>query len=158
MTPAAALELRDIHVPPPPGWWPPAPGWWVLALLLLVALVYLGCALARQQRLRRQRRTRASALATLRMQHARGDSGARLAALSELLRRACKRHAPEALLLQGEAWLQFLDRGMDTAPFSTGPGRLLLDGPYRRTVDPAAVDELLLLVERRLQTLPGASP
>jgi len=26
--------LKDIHLPPNPGWWPPAPGWWILGFLL----------------------------------------------------------------------------------------------------------------------------
>src|SRR5690606_27121013 len=34
MNPAAAPDLRDIHLPPAPAWWPPAPGWWLLAILV----------------------------------------------------------------------------------------------------------------------------
>lgn len=33
--------LRDIHVPPPVGWWPPAPGWWILAVV--GAVLFLSC-------------------------------------------------------------------------------------------------------------------
>lgn len=35
------LPLRDIKLPPEPGFWPLAPGWWVLIGLLLVILVWL---------------------------------------------------------------------------------------------------------------------
>ena len=34
------LQLHDIHLPDPAGWWPPAPGWWILALLLLALLIW----------------------------------------------------------------------------------------------------------------------
>ena len=43
---------------------------------------------------------------------------------------------PDAALLQGEAWLQFLDGGHGH-DFSTGDGRVLLDGGFRRAVDEA---------------------
>ena len=41
--------------------------------------------------------------------------------------------SPGADRLEGEAWLRFLD-GEQGRAFSEGPGRLLLDGGYRRTV------------------------
>ena len=43
---------------------------------------------------------------------------------------------PAADRLEGEAWLQFLD-GRRGQAFSQGPGRLVLDGGYRRDVPPA---------------------
>jgi hypothetical protein len=157
VSPGAALDLRDIHLPPAPGWWPPAPGWWLLAVLLAVLVLLLVRALQRQRRLRRQRRRLRDELAALRLVHAGADDGAvLLAALSQLLRRACKQHAPAALNLQGEDWLRFLDHGLPQAPFSTGVGRLLLDGPFRRHIDPAAAQAVFELVEQRLLALPGA--
>jgi hypothetical protein len=146
-------DLRDIHLPPPPPWWPPAPGWWLLAALLLVAVLVLAVNLRRRRRVARERARLRAAITQVRAGH--GAAPARLAAASELLRRACRVHAPHALALQGEAWLRFLDEGIDGAPFSTGPGRLLLDGPWRRDVDAAAVDAVLDLVEARLLLMPG---
>ncbi|MBN6152315.1 DUF4381 domain-containing protein [Xanthomonas sp. AmX2] len=134
MTPEQ-LPLRDVHLPPAPGWWPPAPGWWLLAAFVLALLgAALGVWAWRRMRRRRWRQRFDRALAG-------GDAPAQVAAMSELLRRAARRGAPDAATLQGEAWLQFLDGGKGHA-FSEGHGRLLLDGGYRRELDPAAVQGL----------------
>ena len=44
MNPAAAnplAQLKDIHLPPEPGWWPPAYGWWLLTALILGLIIFL---------------------------------------------------------------------------------------------------------------------
>ena len=167
--PAAAtgglmLVLRDIHQPAPPPWWPPAPGWWWLAALVLLALVAWVWIAARG---RRQRRL-IGALFDDALASAATPTD-EIAAMSELLRRAARRQDPDADRLQGEAWLAFLDgapatatadeaatrkhrkRRPDPAPkrFSQGPGRLLLDGGYRRAVESAQVAELRPIARAR---------
>jgi len=139
-----ALVLRDIHQPPAPGWWPPAPGWWMLALLLLAAIALLYWLAARRKR--RQRAV--AALFDDALQRAQSAT-ARIAAMSELLRRAARRRDPAADRLQGDAWLQFLDGDDTQAAFSKGAGRLLLDGGYRRDVDAAQLVALQPLARRR---------
>lgn len=127
------LPLRDVHLPPSPGWWPPAPGWWWLAGAVLVPLLALaGWKLWRIQRRRRWSRW-------FQAQTGGGTPGERLAAMSALLRRATRRAEPGAEHLQGEDWLRFLD-GPRGQAFTAGPGRILLDGSYRPQVDPAVVD------------------
>lgn len=37
MDAATLAQLKDIHLPPPIGWWPPAPGWWALLALAMIA-------------------------------------------------------------------------------------------------------------------------
>src|SRR3546814_11861378 len=67
--------------------------------------------------------------------HAANTPVERVAAMSELLRRAARRRDPAADRLQGDAWLAFLDgdRASDVArPFSEGTGRVLLEGGFRR--------------------------
>lgn len=138
----ATLVLRDIHQPPAPGWWPPAPGWWILFAIVLAAV-----AVAYWVAARRKRRQRAIvALFDDAVEQAQLPA-ARVAAMSELLRRAARRRDPAADRLQGEAWLQFLDG--DSPEFSNGAGRLLLDGGYRRDVDAAQLIALEPLVRRR---------
>ena len=126
---SATLPLRDVHLPAAPGWWPPAPGWWVLAAILLAALLLL--VVFRNKHRRRCLQWQAvfdEGVA------AAGTPAARIAAASELLRRAVRQCAPQSVHLQGEAWLRYLD-GEKSHDFSEGVGRLLLDGGYRREVD-----------------------
>lgn len=125
--------LRDIHLPPAPGFWPPAPGWWLLGALLMGA-VLLGL-----WRLRAYRRRRApvraalAALHALRMRVERGESDPKLAAeLSAILRRAALARYPRSRVasLSGERWLEFLDRTGKRKGFRNGPGACLTQAPY----------------------------
>lgn len=123
-----SLVLRDVHVPAAPSLWPPAPGWWLVAGGVALLLILGGVVLWRRRR-------------RLRTWQRMFDDASRApqpvlqaAAISELLRRAARRADAKADRLHGEAWLRFLDgrRGTD---FSQGPGRLLLEGGYRRELD-----------------------
>lgn len=157
----ATLVLRDIHQPPAPSWWPPAPGWWLVAAAVLLALL----AWAWIARRRRRRRRELLAVFDDALERA-ATPPLQIAAMSELLRRAGRRRDPAADRLQGEAWLEFLDDAPppgankqasrapaepspELHPFSRGPGRLLLEGGYRRQIDPAKVAELRPLVRAR---------
>lgn len=148
---AGELVLRDIHVAAAPPWWPPAPGWWLLAGALLLLL---GCGWWWRARVRR-RRARIAELFDRSVADADSPAG-QVAAMSELLRRAGRRRDPDADRLQGDAWLAFLDaapargnRRAAATSFSQGPGRLLLDGGYRREVDPGEVEALRRLARQR---------
>ncbi|HEY0178963.1 MAG TPA: DUF4381 family protein [Dokdonella sp.] len=143
---APAPELRDIHLPAPPSWWPPAPGWWLLALVALAAAVLAVRWLLRRRRERRWRRRVRAELERIAATHAAQPDFARLAAeVSQLLRRAALVIERDAAGLRGEAWLAFLDARLppaqrDAAPFRSGPGRALVDAPFRRVDDPALAD------------------
>jgi hypothetical protein len=138
------LVLRDIHQPTAPAWWPPAPGWWVVAALVFAAA--LGFVLWRHRRRMHQRR-----IAAMFDQEvaAAGNAPARIAAMSELLRRAARRRNPQADRLQGNAWLEYLDGGDKRHPFTSGAGRLLLEGAFRREADPEQVAGLRTLARER---------
>jgi len=142
----AELPLRDIHLPPAPGWWPPAPGWWLLAAMLFAALAGYWWW--------RHRRRALSAVVAARREVARLRLAApqlgpsRLAQeLSVLLRRAAISFYPRtaAAAITGEAWLRFLDQPLPGQPFTRGPGRLIAELPYRRTVSPEEAEPLLAL-------------
>ncbi|MEI2456581.1 DUF4381 family protein [Lysobacter firmicutimachus] len=148
---AAQLPLRDVHLPPAPSWWPPAPGWWLLAaaLLAVAAVVWFW-------RRRRARRRAAIERVFDQALAAAETPAAQVAAISELLRRAARRRDPQADRLQGEAWLEFLDRDSRRRDFAEGDGRVLLDGAYRREVEPGRVAALRDLARRRFLQWMGA--
>jgi hypothetical protein len=151
MTAAAGPVLRDIHLPPEPSWWPPAPGWWLLALLALALLAWGAWRWQARRRRARARAVLVREFETARREHpSNSAAAAQVAALSLLLRRAARHYAPHALSLRGEDWLAFLDADDVRRPFRDGPGRLLLDGPYRAQVDGAEADALALAVRARL--------
>jgi len=139
-----ALVLRDIHQPPAPPWWPPAPGWWLLAALLLAL-----ASVPAWRAWRRARRTRAHAALFDRALREAATPAARVAAMSELLRRAARRVDPHADTLVGDDWLALLDRGPAAPAFDTHVGRLLVDGAYRRNIDAQAVEALEPLARAR---------
>lgn len=144
------LVLRDVHLPPAPGWWPPAPGWWCVAAVVLAAVAIAMALRARRRgRLRRWRQW-------FDRHSAQGESARQVAAMSELLRRAARRVDAQADRLAGEDWLRFLD-GADGQDFSTGPGRLLLEGGYRREVESAALEQLRALARARFMQLMAQS-
>lgn len=123
------LPLLDVHLPPSPSWWPPPAGWWLvlLAIALVIAVVWY-----RRRRARRLREDM-ERLFDAGVDAAEGFA-ARIAAMSELLRRAARRSDPDAVRLTGDAWLRFLDQGQPVPVFSAGAGRTLLEGGFRRDV------------------------
>lgn len=145
------LPLRGAHVPPAPVWWPPAPGWWLLLAALLAALA--AWLFFRQRKAKRLRAWQALFDAA----DADESPGARIAAYSELLRRAAREIDANAANLHGEAWLRFLDGNMlvegRSRGFIDGAGRVLLDGGYRRDVDADEADALRDIARARFLEL-----
>ena len=145
------LVLRDIHRSTAPPWWPPAPGWWLLAAAILALLA----ALLAWRLLRARRRRRLLALFDAEVDAAAGPAEA-VAAMSALLRRAARRRDPAADRLEGADWIAFLDAGRETPRFYGARSALLLQGPFRRDADPAAVADLRHAVrERFLEWMEG---
>lgn len=146
MNPAAGPTLRDIHLPPPPGWWPPAPGWWLLGLAIVLCGIFAFKKLYKMQNTRRTRKAVMTELDRY-IDAARGDPAALAAALSQFLRRMALRDTPAAAALPDERWLRYLDSHLVGDEFARGVGRVLLDAPFRpvQAYDRAA---LIALVRR----------
>lgn len=131
------LVLRDIHTPAAPPWWPPAPGWW-----MVVGVVVFAAAGLAWWYVRLRRRERAVARLFDEALARAATPGERVAAMSELLRRAARRVDPSADRLQGGDWLRFLDQGLPQPVFANGAGALLGDGAFRRDVPHDEVEAL----------------
>lgn len=140
----AQLPLRPMHPGTEPAWWPPAPGWW----LLVVAVVVLGVGLARWLRRRARRRAAYAQIFEQTIASAVAPTD-RVAAVSQLLRRAARRIDPQADRLQGDAWLRFLDAGLSPPVFQSETGALLVDGAFRPQVDAVAVEALCVVARKR---------
>ncbi len=152
------IPIRDLHLPQAIGWWPLAPGWWVLIVLAVIGLGYLLYRAYRKWCWNAARRIALAELARVKGEYASGMDAVTLAIeLSELLRRTMLAYAPRAEVarLTGQRWLQWLDRGFDDQPFSTGSGQSLETLPYRnrdQVEDEVDVDGLINAVQRRLRT------
>lgn len=145
MSAPAGLVLRDIHLPPPPGWWPPAPGWWILAA---IAAGLGTVALYKLFKLRKRRQHERAVLHELDacIDANRHDPAGLAAALSLFLRRLALRDT-HAAAYAGERWLEYLDARGGGDDFRHGVGRMLIDAPFRAHCDFDA-DGLVALVRR----------
>lgn len=116
-------ELRDIHLPDGVSVWPPAYGWYVI-LLSAIAIFLL-------YELYRIWRRKSKKLYALRLL-AQADNFEIVTAarqMSEILRRICIFKYPQAAVLFGKAWIDFLNNHTQT-PVSGQAALLLSDAPY----------------------------
>ena len=156
----ADIPIRDLHLPAEPGFWPLAPGWWVVMAVLVLLLVTAIVALYRQQRRSRARRFALRCVDQAMVEfRTHGNAVMLSTALSDVLRRAMLAYSPrrDVAGLTGEAWADWLDRGLPQPLFSHGPGRALLSLPYRHPRSKAEdidVDGLVRAVRLRLKTPP----
>jgi len=149
-------QLRDIHVPAPPGWWPPAPGWWLVALLLAAAAGWMIWRAFAAWRRRRPFARARELYADVYRRYRRGEIGAReyLDQSNDVVKRVLIHglEEREARRATGEAWLELLDRHLAEPAFTQGSGRLLGNVRFqpRLDLDAAAVHPVLERLLARL--------
>lgn len=155
------IPLRDLHLPDAISWWPWAPGWWVVIALALIGLGFLLRAGLRSRARGAARRYALHQLSEIEQQY---DQHRNLvafgASLSELLRRTMLAYTPRENVagLTGEDWLRWLDRDLAQPVFVEGPGRQLLDLPYRNPDSDLSLTDkqkLLAAVRHRVATPVG---
>ena len=123
----------------------------MLAVVLVIAFAWIA---RRSLRVRRRLRLMAASRREYdRALDAARDAPGKLAAASLLLRRAAKASNPHAASLEGDAWLRFLDGNDPVQPFSTGAGKLLRDGGFRREVADDVAPTLMLARQRFIALL-----
>ena len=132
-------NLKDIHLPPDPGWWPPAYGWWLIAILLLT-ITYFGLNRWR----RRQARLRPIKLALKELKELNleiNDPDQRrqlLQEISALVRRFSLIFFPETEVAElcGREWLDFICKNSSLADTSTRKAfSPLIQAPYAPICD-----------------------
>lgn len=137
-------QLRDIHSPPPVGWWPPAPGWWLMAAFFVIASIAGGVWLWRHYHQRRYRRLALQQLHALYREHqAQPDNSHFADAINRLLKQCALAAFPRSNIaaLSGAEWLDFLDRHLRKPRF-TDPDLRALANLYQPTSPAIAPDTL----------------
>ena len=130
---ALIAQLRDVQTPVVSI--VPAAGWWVLLLILIVLAVAAWLYFVRYQKRGWQREAKAQ-LNQLREQAGQQPVSHSLSSASKLTRQVLLAVRPRTDVagLQGQAWLDELDRICGQRLFADGYGKLLEVGPYQRTV------------------------
>jgi hypothetical protein len=145
------LPLRDIHLPEAIGWWPPAIGWWILAALIPLLfwfIVWLYKRITRKTAVK----TAKKLLLALQQDTSLSDKD-KLGELSALMRRVAISQSPraETASLTGQAWLKFLDKSVQGAPFTQGAGKVLADAHYQKSITAVDIVPVIKLCETWLK-------
>jgi len=116
-------ELRDIHLPEGVSFWPPAYGWYVIIIAIVLAFVI--------RRYYRLWRLKSRKLYAVRLLENLDGSNIVTAAtqISEILRRVCVYRYPQAVALNGTAWLEFI-KAHGSQKISPETAELLQNAPY----------------------------
>lgn len=140
-------QLRDLQ-PPNPLWaLMNTPLFWVLLIASLVLLYFL----YKKIKTHIQKNSyRKAALAELQKIQNETDTATQLARLNRLLKQTAIVGYPIETVasLSGKTWLAFLDKSADTTEFSSGPGRLLLTGPYQSSLEASSLSALFSISEQ----------
>jgi hypothetical protein len=136
-------QLAGIHLPEAVGFWPPAVGWWILLAGLIITAVFFTRstlkAIVRRKKLanalQELARSYRSYTEQALFENSKSIAGpVFLNQLNAILRRVALTLYPSANIasLSGADWLNFLDSYDTGNEFSSGCGKILEDGIYRK--------------------------
>ena len=137
-------QLADIHLPEPVSFWPPAPGWWVLAVIILIALIYIGRRFAAARTRRKICEYALSELAACYQSLVSADDAdldqLKLRYLNEVnsvLRRVALVHFPNSNVasLGGRAWVDFIRQSGDARLLDDDIAAALSHGRFQTKCD-----------------------
>ena len=115
------LPLRDLKLPPEPGFWPLAPGWWVLIGLLLVLLVWIIIKRLRHQRKKSRWQQINQQLSDIEFRYQQHQNKQQLLAeVSTFLRRFVRFQLKQqqATTFSGQNWVDHLNQLQGAAAFA----------------------------------------
>jgi hypothetical protein len=129
----ALAQLKDIHLPPPVGWWPLAPGWYGVMVLVFILLAFITAVIYKRHLNALPKKHALSLLKIYTAQYEK-DHNVQLASarISELLKRVALVYFPrhQVASIHGQAWIEFLNqtsKGINFGPVKT----MLLDSPFK---------------------------
>ena len=158
-------QLKDIHLPGEISQWP-APGWGVLALLVIAVISWGGYRLFKYWQENRYRSIAGKELNSIYSRYQESpDSRIFLSEFQSLLKRVALHayHRDKVAALNGELWVDFLDKSCGSNEFRMGAGQALIDSIYTKELE-ADIDQLLNLghfwikKHKRLDEPTGVSP
>ena len=132
-------ELRDIHIPQDLSSFPMGYGWWVIVLICIFSLI--AYKFVRFAIVKSKKRYALSLLKNIALDNVQKSASA----MSEILRRICVYKYPQALVLSGNEWVEFLNKNTKSK-LEGKASRLLVDAPYMpsnsKTYDAKTLQEL----------------
>ena len=141
--PENLLQLHDIHLPAPAGWWPPAPGWWIAAVLLLILAFWIIRSLFTWYKKRRWRKKALAEFSHFHGQVETMNDSQFTTQISRHLRQLALTLYPDidVASLVGNNWLEFLEQHSKQKGFLELPARYLVEAPYKNPESRLTVNE-----------------
>ncbi|KTD69586.1 hypothetical protein Lste_2744 [Legionella steelei] len=130
---APLAQLKDIHLPPPIGWWPLAPGWYIVLAFVLFLIIMLAYGAYKRHRHALAKKQALLLLHDYQKHYEKEQNSSLTSAhISELLRRVALAYYPRERVasLHGEEWLHFLNETGKGIDFNLVKD-MLLDAPFK---------------------------
>lgn len=116
-------QLRDIHIPPAVSEFPLGYGWWIILFIILA--IWIGYKLVRLAIIKSKKLYALRLIKNIEVDNVQKSASK----MSEILRRICIYKYPQALILSGKYWIDFLNSKAKTK-LDEKTADLLANAPY----------------------------